>query len=77
MYLNILKNNLKRSAMKLELLENFCSQQDNDTKHMVKIVKKCIMYILRITHMYYIHFIYYIHPHKVRKLTPSNIYGRK
>ena len=32
-YLNILKSNLNESAHKLELLEDFHFQQDNDPKH--------------------------------------------
>ena len=39
-YSNILKNNLKGSARKLGLLEDFHFQQDNDPKHTSRIVKK-------------------------------------
>ncbi|KOX77774.1 hypothetical protein WN51_10564 [Melipona quadrifasciata] len=38
-YLNILKENLKQSAIKLNLLDDFYFQQDNDPKHTAGIVK--------------------------------------
>ena len=43
-YLKILKKNLKRSLNKLNLLENYYSQQDNYPKHSDKIVKKWLLY---------------------------------
>lgn len=39
-YKYILKNNLKDSARKLGLLEDFHFQQDNDPKHTAWIVKE-------------------------------------
>lgn len=38
-YLNVLHNNLKKSAKNLGLDENFIFQQDNDPKHMARNVK--------------------------------------
>ncbi|KOX72865.1 hypothetical protein WN51_01882 [Melipona quadrifasciata] len=43
-YLNILKENLKQSAIKLNLLDDFYFQQDNDSKHTAGIVRKWIVY---------------------------------
>ncbi|CAK9811674.1 Transposable element Tc1 transposase [Anthophora quadrimaculata] len=48
-YLHILKDNLKKSAVKLGLLENFYFQQDNDPKHKAKIVQEWLLY--NIPHM--------------------------
>ena len=39
-YIGILKNNVKASAEKLHLGENWKYQQDNDPKHTAKVVKK-------------------------------------
>ncbi|KOX74792.1 hypothetical protein WN51_00399 [Melipona quadrifasciata] len=38
-YLNILKENLKESAAKLALRQNFYFQSDNDPKHTAHIVR--------------------------------------
>ena len=43
-YLNISKNNLKESARKLGLLEDFHFQQDNDSKDTARIMKEWIVY---------------------------------
>ena len=43
-YLNILKANLKRSAEKLGLENDYYFQQDNDPKHTADIVKLWILY---------------------------------
>jgi len=43
-YLDILKQNLKESARKLDIYEDFYFQQDNDPKHTAGIVKEWIIY---------------------------------
>ncbi|GFT86577.1 transposable element Tcb2 transposase [Trichonephila clavipes] len=43
-YLNILQNNLKESADKLELGSNFIFQQDNNPKHTAFVVKEWLIY---------------------------------
>lgn len=43
-YLDILKNNLKQSAQKLNLGSSFIFQQDNDPKHTAKIVQLWLLY---------------------------------
>ena len=43
-YLNILKRNLKQSAEKLSLEDQFYFQQDNDPKHTAEIVKLWLLY---------------------------------
>lgn len=43
-YLAILKNNLKQSAEKLGIADNFYFQQDNDPKHTAHIVRQWIIY---------------------------------
>lgn len=43
-YLDILKNNLHKSANKVGLGSNFIFQQDNDPKHTAKIVKLYLLY---------------------------------
>ena len=42
-FLDILKNNLKDSATKLGLLENYYFQQDNDPKHKAKIIQEWLL----------------------------------
>ncbi|CAK9818687.1 Transposable element Tc1 transposase [Anthophora plagiata] len=43
-YLNILKNNLKKSAEKLGLGRDFYFQSDNDPKHTAHIVRMWVVY---------------------------------
>lgn len=43
-YLDILKNNLKESAQKMGLAENFYFQQDNDPKHTAHKVKMWLLF---------------------------------
>ena len=43
-FLDILKNNLKDSATKLGLSENYYFQQDNDPKHKAKIIQEWLLY---------------------------------
>ena len=43
-YLDILKINLKESAVKLGLGVRFIFQQDNDAKHTAEIVKQWLLY---------------------------------
>lgn len=43
-YLNILKQNLRQSAEKLDLGEDFCFQQDNDPKYTAHNVKLWLLY---------------------------------
>lgn len=44
MYLDILKNNLKKSAEKLGIIENFSFYQDNDPKHKALKVRNWLLY---------------------------------
>lgn len=44
MYLEILKNNLKESARKLGIVDNFYYYQDNDPKHKAQNVKMWLLY---------------------------------
>ena len=43
-YLNILKDNLKQSALKLGLERSFVFQQDNDPKHTAHVVREWLLY---------------------------------
>jgi transposase len=43
-YLNILKNNLKKSAPNMGIMENFKLYQDNDPKHKAWIVQEFLLY---------------------------------
>jgi hypothetical protein len=44
-YLNILKNNLRRSEMKMEILDTFKYYQENDPKNIRHILYRNICYI--------------------------------
>lgn len=46
-YLNILKENLKQSAQKLDLEEDFWFQQDNDPKHTAHNIKLWLLYNIK------------------------------
>ncbi|GFX31837.1 transposable element Tcb2 transposase [Trichonephila clavipes] len=46
-YLNILKNNLSQRASKLGLDGSFTFQQDNDPKHMSRVVGEWLLYNVR------------------------------
>ncbi|GFX37680.1 transposable element Tcb1 transposase [Trichonephila clavipes] len=46
LYIDILNNNLKESAKKLGLDGNFIFQQDNDSKHTARNVKKCGVFFI-------------------------------
>lgn len=43
-YLNILKNNLRKSAMKMGIVDTFKYYQDNDPKHKARAVQEYLLY---------------------------------
>lgn len=61
--LNILKQNLLKSAQKLYLPRNFYFQHDRDPKHMMYIVRQWIVYITLPPHIKYTSLKYGYGPH--------------
>lgn len=43
-YLKILKTNLKQSAQKLRIADDFSLYQDNDLKHSARVVQEWLLY---------------------------------